>query len=109
MIQGLVVNAYICDRSTYDIDYSRQLSANQGAAGDSTDVLDPGVASPFFSSETPLNLEDSTSVADGGRPLLLPLHPLLDDGDLLLDGYGSVLGRLHQLVGMGGGGINARS
>ena len=44
MIQGLVVNAYICDRSTYDIDYSRQLSANQGAAGDSTDVLDPGVA-----------------------------------------------------------------
>ena len=48
MIQGLVVNAYICDRSTYDIDYSRQLSANQGAAGDSTDVLDPGVASPIF-------------------------------------------------------------
>ena len=28
----------------YDIDYSRQLSANEGAAGDSTDVLNPGVA-----------------------------------------------------------------
>ena len=79
-----------------------------GHSWHSTNVLGQGVASPFFS-ETPLYLGDSTSVADGGRPLLLPLHPLLDDGDLLLDGYGSVLGLLHQLVGMGGGGINARS
>ena len=61
--------------------------ANQGAAVDSTTVLDSGVASPLFP-EAFLSL-DTTALEVGGQPLFL--HPLL------LDGYGYVLVLLQEL------------
>ena len=50
---------------------------NHGAAWDSTDVLEQGVASPLFPEV--FLLLDTTALGVGGQPLFL--QPLLPDGD----------------------------
>ena len=78
MIQSLMVNAYICHDRLDKVNYRRLMLTNHGAAWDSTDVLEQGVASPIFLEAPVASLSpDKSTTGVGGWPLLLPLPVLL--------------------------------
>ena len=84
-----MVNTYICHNRLDKVNYSRLMLTNHGAAWDSTDVLEQGVASPLFPEV--FLLLDTTALGVGGQPLFLPLLILLDGDGKLQAQHGGLL------------------